>query len=170
MPEQLTLDQLQREKVFLCLTPRQQRLVIAYLTNGHDKIAAIKSAFDCKSSSVRIMSYNYFNKRQIVAVLAVAAGGDPEREQFDLDLHRAIQNPRTTRNQISALRLMAQTRGYIVSAEPAADAVDETETPSTHTFKIGDRVTQRDDAGIEHVGIVRRIDDEGRAIEIAEVL
>lgn len=158
MGEKLSIEALRREHCYLILSAKQQRLIDVYLATG-DKAKAVQVAFNCKPASARVMQYTYFRKPNVIACLAVASGADAEREKFNAELTKAIRNPRTTRNQISALKLFAETHGYLMSAA-------DDETPR---FKVGDRVTQRDDAGMLHAGIVRALDADGVPSEIEEV-
>jgi hypothetical protein len=162
MNAKLSISEFHQTATYTALTIQQRRLVDAYLTNGNDRIAAVHTAFRCKENSARVMSHRYFSNGNIIAALAVANGSDPDRAQFEIALARAIKNTKTTRNQISALRLWAETKGYFLS-------LSETPKGDDTRFAVGDRVTQRDDTGVVHVGIIRALNAAGVPSEIEEV-
>jgi hypothetical protein len=113
MGEKLSIEQLRKEQAYLNLTDPQRRLVEVFLQTGN-KLNAVQAAYKCKSEqTARVMVYSYFANPRIIVALAVANGGDPEREKFNAELERAIRNPKTTRNQVSALRMKAQLNGYL---------------------------------------------------------
>jgi hypothetical protein len=132
MNEKLSIAEFHQTEAYRNLSPQRQALVDAYLTNGGDRTTAIRAAYpSAKKNSMRTMSCEYFKCRSVVVALAVANGYDPDRVQFDIDLNRAIKNPKTTRTQIAALRLFAETRGYTMPVSKAPKADDT-------RFKVGD--------------------------------
>src|ERR1700730_4490980 len=152
--EKLTLDQLRKEQAYLNLTDPQRRMVETFLQTG-SKLKAVQAAFNCASEkTARVMTYSYFAKAAVIACLAISEGADPERAQFNVDLERAIKNPKLTRNQLSALRLKAQLYGYLVTLpEPTAPA----RASSFTKFVVGQLVTERDEKGVLHTGIIRTL-------------
>ena len=110
----LTLAQLKQEPTFTALSDRQQAMVIAYLRAKEagsvtPKVDAIYAAgYKPRSAqSARVLSYQYFAKPAIKDVLNLVLGLSP-RELFDLDLQRAIDNPKVKPAAVAALRMRAE--------------------------------------------------------------
>jgi hypothetical protein len=136
--EKLTIAELRTQGCYLALTEPQKKLVETFLQTG-SKLKAVQAAYKCGSEkSARVMSYPVFRLPNVIACLAVANGSDPEREKFNAELERMIRNRKVTRNQISAMRLLAQTRGYLVTLpEPNAENAGEPQK-----FAIGSIIVQ----------------------------
>jgi hypothetical protein len=141
MGEKLTIEQLRHEPCFNNLTGPMQKLVETFLQTGN-KFAAVKLAYKPKSDkNARVMVYSLFSNPRIVAVLAIANGVDPEMKNFDIELQRAIRNPKTTRNQVTALRLFAQLHGFIPSSIPPYESAANSDS-NPQMFAIGSVIVQ----------------------------
>jgi hypothetical protein len=115
-------------------------MVLAYLSNGHRKIAAVKAAYPgAKETSARVMSCTHFRRDDVVECLD-AASGFSERQIFEEQLRRAMRDARTTPSQIAALRMFAQVKGWVVAGAQTGkkNAPTDDVAPATHRFKIGD--------------------------------
>jgi Fe2+ or Zn2+ uptake regulation protein len=138
MSDKITIEQLRKEQAYLNLTDPQRRLVEVFLETGN-KLKAVQAAYKCGSEkSARVMTYTVFRLPNVIACLAAANGSDPEREKFNAELQRMIRNRKVTRNQISVMRLLAQTRGYLFTL-PEPDAENESEPQK---FAIGSIIVQ----------------------------
>jgi len=95
--------EIRRLASFQELTPKQQKLILEYASNGRDKVAAVLSAYDFKNrESARIGSYACFENRKIVRVLNEIFRVSP-KEQFVAELDEAIRNSHLTMAQVEAL-------------------------------------------------------------------
>lgn len=138
-PQPLTLDQLRQQEAYLALTEKQQTLVEIFIRTG-SRLESVLAAYSCKSrEQARVMSYTIFSNPAIIAALAVARGEDPEKAKFLAELERAITKPKS-QARLTALRLLAQIRGYIPSA--AEPVKDEPKADEPQKFGIGDLVEQ----------------------------
>lgn len=167
----LSILELRETQAFQSLTAKQQKVVEVYLETG-DKTKAVLAASTsghCKLASARTMSYStvYFANVGILECLEVANGTDPkaahataERKQFDDTLTRLIGKKKASRVNLAALRLLAETRGYLMPPVTPAGASE---------FHVGQRVTQKDDQGVLHTGVIKAIDANGVPTEIAEI-
>jgi len=66
----LTIEQLKETREFISLTPKQRAFVIAYITNGGDRVAAVYASYSVsKDINANIMSYNLLSNPRIADVL-----------------------------------------------------------------------------------------------------
>jgi hypothetical protein len=113
----MPLAELEKLPEYQKLTPKQQLFIATYTEGGlvdgnYDAVAAVMTAYQCKSIEVaRVMSYTMLANIRIIEVLNRHFGREP-KEQFLLDLDRAIRNNRLTNAQLQALRLKCDILGY----------------------------------------------------------
>lgn len=181
----MTLAELQQTPEYADCSDKMKLWLGTLFENGFDYVAATAAAFTCKdpqafSSSVRQWP-------AVRAVLNVYRG----LSAFDIwmeDVQRASRSRRTTTAQIQALKMQADAMGWNAEGpdarlrqataparpKPSSDAgLREAESvggpAAPKRFKVGDRVVEKDDQGVVHVGIVTKVDDAGQILDGEEV-
>jgi len=115
--KRMPLDELEKTHEFQRLTPKQKMFVQTYVGGGsidgnYDAVAAINTAYTCKSNEVaRIMSYSLLANINVVAVLNRHFGNEPI-DSFLATLDRAVRNKHLTIAQLGALRLQCEVMGF----------------------------------------------------------
>jgi hypothetical protein len=179
--ERLTLEQLHETQCFIGLTSKQKRLVEAFVESNGDKTASVLAAYAVKNArNAQILASQVFASPAVVACLATYYQDDP-LESFKAEVRRAYHNKKLTVAQVRAMTLHADLNGWGSASlpkdslhgrdvEPSTEDPEENlQAPADPEFYIGQRVTERDSAGVEHVGIVKALDASGRPSEIEEV-
>lgn len=112
----LSIEQIREHACYLDLTPRQQKLVTEYLTNGFDKEKAVRVAYPGKTPYQTV-----FSKARVRRVLALAAGENfGEKSALDIfkqDVQKLLRSPKSTPSQIAAAKLYAQLNAFVDSAD-----------------------------------------------------
>lgn len=184
--DRLTLAELKATTVWTDLTSKQKVLVETFIQNGGDRVKAMLAAYAIKSpETARVLAYEYFTSPRVVACLTAYFQGDP-LEDFKADVRAAYRNKDLSVAQVRALELHAKINGWasdslpsFSKAEPenikptskAAPAVDNAVGGpiAPKRFAVGDRVTERDEQGVLHKGIVTKVDEAGQIVDADEV-
>lgn len=95
------------------LTPKMQRLVLTYVSNGRNRVAAVLSVYNFKTpESARVGSYAYFQNVKIVRCLNEIFHVSP-RDQFMAELDAAFRNPNLSMAQVAVLCAKGKTLGVL---------------------------------------------------------
>jgi hypothetical protein len=180
--ERLTLDQLRATECWADLTRKQKLVVLAFIALDGDKTAAVQVAYNTRSEhNAQILSYQVFESPRVVAALTAYYQSDP-LDSFKSDVRKAYQNRRLSVAQVTALKLFCELNGWGSASLPNMHGRDVQPEPSTdepeavepvapqQTFTVGQRITERDSAGIEHIGIIKSLTPDGLPAEVQEVL
>lgn len=185
----MTLDALRETAEFQHLTPKMAGFVLSYLqglvqTGISDPTAATLASYNCKSpETARVLGCQLLVNFKIVTVMNRFFGTSPERA-FLQAVERAVYKRKLKISQIRALELQCRANGWacgvfkyngVAEIEPSVEpptkvpeGAKDSASPATK-FYVGQRVTQRDDQGVLHTGIVREIDADGTPTSIEEV-
>ena len=124
MANPLSIPDLQKTQTFQNLPDRYRSLVVEYLKaiaagEPNPKTLAMQRAgYHCKSvNTAKVMGCVYFSKPAIVACLALAMGQNA-REAFGAELEAAMRSPKLRPSRVAALRLYAETMGWLAPATP----------------------------------------------------
>jgi hypothetical protein len=183
--DRLTLDQLRAEQCYIELTPKQKKMVDHFIISNGDRVASVMAAYATKSeANARVLAYEFFASPRVVACLAAYFQNDPF-EDFKAEVRKAYRNKKLTVAQVSALKLHADLNGWgsaLLPDQHGRDAAKPDEPAATEKaptlpanagpqrFKIGDRVTERDDQGILHIGRVTAVDSDGQVLDAEEII
>ena len=138
----LSWDSLQATKPWQALTSQQRIWCLAWLTNGHDAIAATEIAYRCSSpKNAACMSYEIRRHKNVVTFLEfyeVLTEGAPSRE---VQIAGALQTLREVPvyEQVKARRLLAQLTGCVVKSDSEDGEPAEV---SAQSFPIGSIIVQ----------------------------
>ena len=98
---------------FRVLTEKQRAMVLAYLANGHDRVAATATAYRFKSpESERVASYAFFRNPKIARCLNQIFNVSA-KDQFLAEIDQAIRNPGVTLAQVQALVVKGKLLGVL---------------------------------------------------------
>ncbi len=154
----ITTAEFHASREFLALTEGQRKWVDIFIETS-DANRATREAYSATDDAyIAMFTRKTETSPRILAALDLYFARSP-REKFLRDLQLDIKQSKGVA-RVEARRLFAKVTGLI-------DGVPVEIEPR---FKVGDRVTQRDDAGIVHMGIVRAIDADGCATQIEEVV
>jgi hypothetical protein len=129
----LGIDVLRKTRAFSELTEKQKATVEAFVSNGHNKLAAVQSAYNCKSAaSARTLINRLFSNPAVVAVLALHFQDDP-LDTLKAEVRRALRDKHLTPQRAAMLRLLAELQGV------GSDSEKPTDSPV-----IADKVIERD--------------------------
>jgi len=101
--DRLTLEQLKQESCFLDLTLKQQKAVEVFITSNGDRTAAVLAAYNVKPANAKILAYQIFESRRVVACLTVYFQDDP-LESLKKLVARAMTKKHLTTAQVYALK------------------------------------------------------------------
>jgi hypothetical protein len=165
---------------FKKLTQQQKTWVLEYLSNGQDAIAAARVAYPSASPHSQVcISYQVAQSPAVQDALDIWKWRSPREALIAVckkNLRACEPGSTAATKFITQLeRLMLgipnSNKAHFVDpdapvAEPEVDAIEP-----APKFKVGDRITQRDlETGVEHVGIVKVVDDSGLPTEFEEVV
>ena len=166
-------------------TKQQRAFVVAFLKSGDSQQAVDLAYPSAHSRSRRSLKYQVLRAPAVVECLEIWAYRNPDAARAHL--------VRTIREQLKAAepgstaagkfavqleRLILGVKGTNAAHfqdpdedpnEPSTDSQPAVEQSAAPKFFVGQRVTERDQAGIEHVGIVRALDASGLPTEVEEV-
>jgi hypothetical protein len=175
----LTLEVFRQTPEYIECSDKVRLWLVALVENGFDYTAATRTAFTAKDP----VKYGHAvrNWPTVRAALAVYR----EMSAFDIwvaDVQRASRRKNTTIAHIQALKLRADAMGWNAEglsarlnakpaaaiAKPQAVRIPPADPSAPKVFKVGDRVTERDEDGVLHVGIVRAVDASGQITDAEE--
>jgi hypothetical protein len=164
--ERLTLDQLRATECWADLTRKQKLVVLAFIALDGDKTAAVQVAYNTRSEhNAQILSYQVFESPRVVAALTAYYQSDP-LDSFKSDVRKLF----CELNGWGSASL-PNMHGRDVQPEPSTDEPEAVEPVAPQqTFTVGQRITERDSAGIEHIGIIKSLTPDGLPAEVQEVL
>ena len=173
-------EALRQTVAFRRLTGQQQQFVLALISNGGDTIAACRVAYPkAKPESQVVMSYSVSQNPAVQDALEVYRWMDSRAALIELckaNLRACEPGSTAAQRLVTQLeRLMfgitGSNRGRFIDPDAIHEEpeVEEPVTPA-QTFVVGQRVTQRDDAGVVHIGQVMEIDADGKPSKIEEIL
>lgn len=114
----LSLDELKETAEFIECTDRERMFVATYISNGHDGVHAVRTAYNCKNDdSAKKMAYRLMAHIRIIMVLARHRGEAPKSLFLRL-LRRASYNRGMSASQLHAFRLYAEVCGWITAPKP----------------------------------------------------
>jgi hypothetical protein len=174
--DRLTLDELRATESYFELTPKQQKLVEVFIETNGDRVKAVMAAYATKSEkNARVLAYQVFDSPRVIECLSAYFQDDP-MEDFKRDVRKAYHNKKITVAQVQAMTLHAKLNGWGTASLPSMHGRDAEPAPSPKPppetvpqFFVGQRLTERDAQGIEHVGIVRALDADGRPSVVEEI-
>jgi hypothetical protein len=167
---------------FQRLSPQQKTFVLVLLKTG-DSQQAVDAAYpSAHHKSRRALKYQVLKSGNVTAALDVWRFRDtgPARANLIRIVQEQLKaaEPGSTaagKFTVQLERLLLGVQGsnkahFKDLPEPEdEDPEEDLQAPTQSEFFIGQRVTERDDAGVEHVGIVKALDASGRPSEIEEV-
>lgn len=124
----LSLEELKETRQWIGLTEQRRKLVETYITNGFDKQAAVKAAYNITTerSLTRTTAF-LFAAPAITETLAVFFQDDP-LTPFREEIRRELRRHKLTPQRVALFRLAAQVHGIVdVTAQPEGTVVAEKE-------------------------------------------
>jgi hypothetical protein len=110
--KRLTLDQLHATQCFLALTPKQKKLIEAFIETNGDRTASVLAAYDVKNTrNAQVLAYQIFASPNVIACIAAYYQDDP-LESFKAEVCKAYRSKRITVAQIRAMVLHADLNGW----------------------------------------------------------
>lgn len=107
-----TLQELSETSEFHNLTDKQKMFVSTFISNGYNKIHAIRTAYQCKNDlSAKVMSYSVMNTFAVTMVLAIHFGDEPV-DTFLKHIARSIRKGRIKPEQLALYKLYAEVSGW----------------------------------------------------------
>ena len=162
------------------LTPKQRTFVQILLTTGDAKQATIEAYPRVTTqASRRALQWQVLRAAAVANVLEVWKWRNSRQALIStVRSQLAASIPGSTAASTFAVQLERLLIGVPNSTkahfkEPIAPSTEpEPVEPVAvqQTFVVGQHVTQRDDAGVDHVGVVRAVDASGLPIDIEEIL
>lgn len=163
-------------------SPQQKTFVLDFLKTGDSQHAVELAYPSANAKSHRALKYQVIKSQAVADVLEAWAWRDTEHAHAHLiEIIRdqlLAADPGSTAASTFAVqleRLVVGLKGTNKAHfQDPDDDIDEPEPqpqpPETGTvFFVGQKVTERDSAGVLHVGIVRALDANGRPSKIEEV-
>ena len=167
---------------FQALSPRQKIWVQTLLESGektgtYDFVEATKTAYpDAHGRSIVVRSSQLQSHSKIKEILGIYFGRpEAECDPFFSELKRAIRRSIKQDGKIStavqrAITFYAAKTGMSALQKESPEPEPEPEeVPVPAKCQVGDRVEEKDQDGIVHVGIVTAVDDQGNATDWSEV-
>lgn len=164
------------------LTPQQRVFVTRFLTTGDAKSAMLEAYPKAGIKSRRALQWQVLRARAVVDILETWKFRDTESARRALlpicqqQLRAAKEGSQAAASlTIQIERLTVGIAGTNKShfREPDEPSTEEPQPPIEQSaapkFFVGQRVTERDGAGVVHVGIVRALGTDGRPSDIEEV-
>jgi hypothetical protein len=182
----MTLDELSKTVEFRSLSSaKMARWVSLYVqsyidTGMFEMLPATKAVYVGRSDeNLRIRGYHLRKNPKVKAIVGLFLNAG--KRDIDLDLEEIQKHlDAAMPGSVSAQRLLSMKMSIKRGIQPeepetAGTNVPANETPQTspaavtQPWKIGDRLTERDDAGVLHTGIVRTLDADGEPDDIEAV-
>jgi len=108
----MPIEKLRLEKCYIDLTPKQKKLVEAYIATGGDRVQSVLSAYDVKDvENARVHAYAFFGNARVIACLTVYFQDDP-LNVFKEQVWRAYRNKKLTVAQVRSLELLCELNGW----------------------------------------------------------
>jgi hypothetical protein len=161
------------------LTPKQCAFVTDFLTTGDAPHALVAAYPNAAETSRRSLQSQVLHAQAVVDILEIWKWRDSREALISICREQLKAAPKGSTAassltvQIERLELGIQGTNkahFRGPAEPIAETTPPVETGTADPkFWIGQRVTERDQTGIEHVGIVRALDAFGLPTEVEEI-
>jgi hypothetical protein len=179
-PEELAALKTTRE--FRAATKQQRLFVLDFLTTGNAQHAMAEAYPKATGQSRRALQWQVLNSQSVVDLLEIWKWRDTDHARdhlLEIVLAQlAASEPGSTAASTFAVQLERLTIGVKGTnkahfkdpdARSTQDPVPPVETAAAPKFWIGQRVTERDSAGVLHTGVVKALDASGRPSDIEEV-
>jgi hypothetical protein len=150
-------EEFHSSKEYLSLTSGQRKWVDIFIETS-DPNRATREAYGASDDAyVAMFTRKIESSSRIIAALDLFYGRSP-REKFLRDLQNDISRSKGIA-KVEARRLYAK-MVFGVDGSPSAEA---------QRFNVGERITERDSDGVEHVGVIRSLDAFGLPLIVDEV-
>jgi hypothetical protein len=179
----MTLADLKPAFEYQCLTPRQRLFVDTLLTSGessgtYDALLATRVAYpDARPSSVVVRASQVQSHPKVRRLLNIYFGRpEAEPDPFFDELKRAIR--KTIKRDGITIAVQRAISFYVAKTglQPVPGVEAEPEQPASPTiivppakFFVGQRVTEKDNAGVDHIAVILAVDAEGNVTDYEEV-
>jgi hypothetical protein len=131
------LDDLKQSMPWIRMSGKQRELVQKYISNGYDKVAAVKSLYKCSTEgSVRTTINRQFSNADVRALLALHFN-ESALDTLKAELQRALHCRRLSQSRVRTLKLLAQAAG-LDSEGIAAEEVKPAAGAKQTQCKVGD--------------------------------
>lgn len=161
---------------YLKCRPNHRAWIRAYLETGSEVIATEQTYHCANHLSAYSLSYQVRNAARVRAALECWFG--TSKQMLLEDTHRLLLH--AVPGSIAAQRLSSRLHTLILgtkaepyveenskpqaaaSQAPAPASIPPASVDAPKRFKVGDRVTERDEAGVLHTGVVTAVDTDGQ--------